>query len=163
MNRIVNKNFKYLVTGCNGFIGRNLVKRLLSSGETVLGIDSNLIVENLALDNFEFLQVDITDFSNTLASLKHFVFENVIHLAASANVAYSVKNPLLDFDTNVKGTLTMLEVSRLKGIRKFVFPSTVSVFDPGNTQPVKEHYVILTLVKQGAKYFVKRITYQLNL
>jgi UDP-glucose 4-epimerase len=140
--------YNYIVTGSNGFIGRNLVDKLILKGETVLGIDINYPANAINSSNFQFLQLDITNFENTHNTIHEIDFECIIHLAASADVVFSVENPLGDFESNVTGTLSMLEICRRKKNAKFIFASSVSVFDKNNTLPLNE----LSLIKASSPY-----------
>ena len=125
---------KYLVTGCAGFIGWKVTEFLLAAGHTVIGVD-NL---NAAYDeqiktwrlhqlqgtpNFEFHRSDICD-RDTLRSLFRTPCDAVINLAARAGVRQSVENPWVYVDTNVTGTLNLLELCREFEVKKFVLAST---------------------------------------
>lgn len=117
-----------MVTGSSGFIARHLIKRLLSDGFEVVGIDdySNSEPDKSWESQFEFHQQDIT----TLYP-GHSLFHNVeciFHLAAKARVAPSFLDPRRYHDTNVTGTLNLLEACRQWKIEKFIFSSSSSVY-----------------------------------
>jgi len=135
---------KILITGGAGFIGSNLIADLLekSDDELVCVDDFNDYYDpkqkekNVApfLDNprFKLYKTDIRDFD---ALKRVFVQEKpdkVIHLAARAGVRPSIAEPLLYQSTNVQGTLNLLELSRLHGVKNFIFGSSSSVY--GNQQ-----------------------------
>lgn len=119
---------KVIVTGCNGFIARHLIKRLLRDGYEVVGIDdySNSQPDKEWESKFEFHQQDISKLSPE-HSLYHSV-EGIFHLAAKARVQPSFIDPIKYHNTNVMGTLNLLEACRLWKIYKFVFSSSSSVY-----------------------------------
>jgi nucleoside-diphosphate-sugar epimerase len=140
-----------LVTGCAGFIGSRVVEVLLEEGIDVVGVD-NLnnaydprlkewrLARMLGRPGFRFHALDI---SNASALAEVFErrngngngngnggppFDGVINLAARAGVRQSVENPSLYYETNVTGTLNLLELCRRRGVPKFVLASTSSVY-----------------------------------
>ena len=139
---------KYLVTGCAGFIGWKVTEFLLEMGRTVVGID-NL---NAAYDtqvkqwrlqqlegtpNFQFHRADICDRTG-LQKLFNTPYDAVINLAARAGVRQSVENPWVYVDTNVTGTLNLLELCREFEVPKFVLASTSSLYGANNPLPFSE-------------------------
>ena len=139
---------KYLVTGCAGFIGWKVTEFLLEMGHTVVGID-NL---NAAYDtqvkqwrlqqlegtpNFQFHRADICDRTG-LQKLFSTSYDAVINLAARAGVRQSVENPWVYVDTNVTGTLNLLELCREFEVPKFVLASTSSLYGANNALPFSE-------------------------
>lgn len=123
---------KIVVTGGAGFIGSNLVDALLEDGHTVLVIDNlstgkfeNLYrVKDAARQNrFAFHQVDIRD-SAAVVAFKGQNPDVVMHLAAQADVRYSVKYPVEDADHNILGTINLLQMAMESGVKKFVFTSS---------------------------------------
>ena len=139
---------KYLVTGCAGFIGWKVTEFLLEMGHTVVGID-NL---NAAYDtqvkqwrlqqlegtpNFQFHHADICDRTG-LQKLFNASYDAVINLAARAGVRQSVENPWVYVDTNVTGTLNLLELCREFEVQKFVLASTSSLYGANNALPFSE-------------------------
>ncbi len=140
----------YLVTGAAGFIGSRVAAMLLDSGHTVIGIDNindayDLRVKywrlNILKDrpNFLFHQVDISqrdglnDVNNDSAG-KKIQIDAVINLAARAGVRPSVLDPWVYFETNLTGTLNLLELCRQQGVQKFILASTSSIY--GNDAPL---------------------------
>jgi UDP-glucuronate 4-epimerase len=144
---------KYVVTGCAGFIGWKTSERLMKSGHEVLGVDnlndaydSRLkdwrLAELQKRKGFDFHRVDITDrhvvskFIGESAKKKQ--IDGVINLAAYAGVRYSVENPWVYFETNVTGTLNLLDACRDYGIDKFVLASSSSLYGNNNAVPFHE-------------------------
>lgn len=139
------------VTGAAGFIGWATSKLLLNKGLTVIGIDNindyydpkikELRLKDLqGFSNFIFYKSDIEN----LEELKHIFdkhkIDGVINLAARAGVRASVENPWGYLDTNVKGTINLLECVRLYGIKSFVLASTSSVYGDTDKMPFKVFY-----------------------
>src|SRR5919109_3284093 len=112
----------YLVTGVAGFIGARTSELLLKDGHTVVGVDNLNEAYDLrmkeyrlkllqALNRFDFRKLDISD-KSIIDHLKSETFDGVINLAAWAGVRASVKNPWIYVESNVLGTLNMLEICR---------------------------------------------------
>lgn len=138
-----------LVTGAAGFIGSHLVPRLLSLGYRVVGLDNfdNYYSPAIKWDNiravgtkdsFQLTEGDIRD--TTL--LSRVFSENdiglVVHLAARAGVRPSIAQPLLYQDVNIRGTINLLEASRVFGIRQFIYTSSSSVYGLSSEAPFSE-------------------------
>jgi len=119
---------RVLVTGSHGFIARHLIKRLLSEGFEVVGVDdySNSEPDNEWESKFEFHQQNLTNLSPG-NGLFHNV-ECVFHLAAKARVQPSFLDPKKYYDTNITGTLNLLEACKQWGIQKFIFSSSSSIY-----------------------------------
>lgn len=139
---------KYLVTGCAGFIGWKVTEFLLEMGHTVVGIDNlnaayDTQVKHWRLQqlegipNFQFHRADICD-RETLRQLFNTAHDAVINLAARAGVRQSVENPWVYVDTNVTGTLNLLELCREFEVPKFVLASTSSLYGANNELPFSE-------------------------
>ncbi len=137
-----------LVTGCAGFIGWKVSEILLTLGYTVIGIDNLNTTYDPRLKRwrleqlnhhfqFSFFQTDICDQKHMEQIFKTHCFDAVINLAARAGVRLSVENPWDYMDTNLVGTLNLLELCRRYGIRKFVLASTSSLYG-GNKMPFRE-------------------------
>lgn len=112
-----------LVTGGCGFIGSNLVAKLLKEGYQVRVLD-NLSVgkkENIP-NNVDLVVGDIRDGKLVSESLKE--IGNVVHLAAHTNVIESIEEPELDFEINTKGTFNLISKSVENNVEKFVFASS---------------------------------------
>ena len=117
-----------LVTGGAGFIGSHLVRRLLAKGEKVTALDnlSTGLAENLPPEA-EFIEMDILD-----EGLKKVVaagaFDAIVHLAAQTMVDVSIKDPLFDAQTNLLGTVRVLEAARAANVKRVIFASTAAVY-----------------------------------
>jgi UDP-glucose 4-epimerase len=120
-----------LVTGANGFIGRNLVAHLIAAGWTVLAVDK-VPCEGLGTES---LTLDVV----TPGALAPHLDDRTVlfHLAASADIRTSVVDPRIDFTNNVRGLFETLESARERGSR-VVFASTASVFNAANDLPWTE-------------------------
>ena len=140
----------YLVTGAAGFIGARTSEMLLSQGHTVTGIDNlneaydprikEYRLRKLeATPGFTFVKADIAErniIQHSTLNLKP--FDGVINLAARAGVRYSVEDPWVFIDSNVTGTLNMLEVCRRSGNAKFILASTSSIYGANPPYPTPE-------------------------
>ena len=139
---------KYLVTGCAGFIGWRVTEFLLEAGHTVVGIDNlndayDTKVKQWRLKqlegtpNFHCHHSDICD-QDALKKIFNTTYDAVINLAARAGVRHSVEDPWVYIDTNVTGTLNLLELCREFDVEKFVLASTSSLYGSGNSLPFSE-------------------------
>jgi UDP-glucuronate 4-epimerase len=136
----------YLVSGAAGFIGSRVTEMLIEQGNYVTGLDNlndaydvrmkEYRLRNLqALPRFNFKRVDISDRS-AVERLPE--VEAVVNLAARAGVRASVQNPWAFYETNVTGTLNLLELCRQKKIPKFIQASTSSVYGANAPLPTLE-------------------------
>jgi UDP-glucuronate 4-epimerase len=143
---------RYLVTGAAGFIGARVTALLLEQGHQVVGIDSLNSAYDVRLKQwrlpqlqsrpgFTFSRGDLSDrvVIETLWN-KHDgnALDAVINLAARAGVRQSTENPYVYFETNVLGTLNLLELARRDGVKKFVLASTSSLYGAENPRPFRE-------------------------
>ncbi|MFM5817218.1 NAD-dependent epimerase [Aeromonas sanarellii] len=139
---------KYLVTGAAGFIGFHLAGRLCAEGHEVVGIDNlndyyevSLKEARLArlgpLPGFRFERLDLADRTAMAELFAREQFERVIHLGAQAGVRYSLDNPFAYADSNLTGTLTVLEGCRHHGVQHLVYASSSSVYGLNEQMPFK--------------------------
>lgn len=134
--------YKILVTGGAGFIGSNLVDKLIEIGHTVV------VVDNLSTGNADFLsplalfyQQDIRDYKVLDMIFESHKFDYVFHLAAQISVPDSVKNPNKDAEINIMGTLNLLELCLKYGVKKLIFSSTGGAIYGDNAPiPTSEEY-----------------------
>jgi UDP-glucuronate 4-epimerase len=151
---------RILVTGGAGFIGSHLVEKFLSLGHNV-GIlddfndfyDPQIKRQNIAAvaKDVAIHHLDLRD-SGAVRNLFHREkFEAIAHLAARAGVRPSIQNPQLYYDTNVDGTLHLLDAARVTGVERFIFASSSSVYGNSKTVPFSEdRQLIQTLSPYGA-------------
>jgi nucleoside-diphosphate-sugar epimerase len=136
----------YLVTGAAGFIASRVTEMLVDQGHTVTGVDNMNDAYDIrmkeyrlrklqALPRFTFKKLDISDRAavETLPA-----FEAVINLAARAGVRDSIENPWAFMETNLTGTLNLLEMSRQRGIKKFIQASTAGIYGANPPLPTPE-------------------------
>jgi UDP-glucose 4-epimerase len=118
---------KVAVTGGAGFIGSNLVARLITEGHEVVVIDdlSTGLLSNVKDQACEFHELSITNFGALRSAIKN--CETVFHLAARGSVPRSIKNPVATHEVNATGTLNVLEVARESGAH-VLFSSSSSVY-----------------------------------
>jgi UDP-glucuronate 4-epimerase len=138
---------RILVTGGAGFIGSHLVEKLLATGHSVAILDdfNDFYDPQIKRDNIAALAQDVTvhqvDLRDNAAIRKLFhgqKFDTIMHLAARAGVRPSIQYPQLYYDTNVNGTLHLLEAARVTGVERFIFASSSSVYGVSKTIPFSE-------------------------
>ena len=128
---------KIAVTGGAGFIGSNLVERLLSQGHEVTVVDdlSTGLKSNLDLNRITFHELSLTD-RDGLAKAVNGV-DAIVHLGARGSVPRSIKNPVATHDVNVTGTLNVLEAARINSAQ-VIFSSSSSVYGRNGQLPKDE-------------------------
>jgi len=138
----------YLVTGAAGFIAARTSELLIKDGHTVLGVDNMndaydprlkeyRLRKLQALPGFTFHKLDISD-KSIIDHFRNEKFDGVINLAARAGVRYSVQDPWVFVESNVIGTLNMLELCRQTGTKKFIVASTSSIYGEDPPYPTPE-------------------------
>jgi UDP-glucuronate 4-epimerase len=141
---------KLLVTGAAGFIGSATAQRLLDRGDQVLGLDNLNPYYDVSLKrarlarlqrhgSFRFAQLDLADrhaMENLFAAEQ---FERVVHLGAQAGVRHSLKEPHAYIESNIVGTLNVLEGCRHNGVAHLVYASSSSVYGAGTQLPYSVH------------------------
>lgn len=152
---------KILVTGSAGFIGFFLTKTLLERGDEVVGLDNineyydvklkyarlaecginkagikwNAAVKSNTFSNYRFIKGNLEDKRELLGLFKKEKFEMVVHLAAQAGVRYSISNPDVYIQSNIKGFLNILEACRDNKILHLVYASSSSVYGLNEQMP----------------------------
>ena len=149
---------RIIITGGNGFIGRNLVNKLLSHNTHSIILISNtsnvndkyLAERKLFSENrLRFYNADIRD-SNTISKLmKDERADTCIHLAAKISVADSIKNPHETMEVNVKGTLNVLEACYTNQVNNFIFASSAAVYGDVTELPISENHTLRPLSPYG--------------
>src|ERR1051325_3892825 len=139
-----------LVTGGAGFIGSHLVDRLLSEGDWQVSVvdDFNDFYDPAIKhatasrheqnSNYRLFAADIRDRDALKQIFSSQPFDVIVHLAARAGVRPSLAQPLLYAETNINGTINLLEFAREHGIRQFVFGSSSSVYGVNEKVPFSE-------------------------
>ena len=136
------KGSKFLVTGGAGFIGSNLCEAILNLGYKVRCLDdlSTGKQENVDMfadnSNYEFIKGDIKDIDVCLNACEG--IDYVLNQAAWGSVPRSIEMPIFYCKNNIEGTLNMLEASRQKGVKKFVYASSSSVYGDEPNLPKRE-------------------------
>jgi len=140
---------KALLTGAAGFIGSHTAERLIRDGYQVLGFDNfdpfyprkfkeQTLQSLLNLPGFEFVEADLCDAGAVSRAVSQFQPNVVIHLAAKAGVRPSIQDPAAYVETNVTGTLNLLEATKSLGLNRFVFASSSSVYGNASKVPFQE-------------------------
>lgn len=138
----------YLVTGAAGFIGARTSELLIKDGHKVVGVDNMNDAYDLrmkeyrlrtlqAMPRFTFHKLDISN-KSIIDQFKDDKFDGVINLAARAGVRYSVEDPWVYVESNMIGTLNMLEICRQTDAKKFVVASTSSIYGAEPPYPTPE-------------------------
>ena len=137
------------MTGGAGFIGSHLIKRLLREGEKVVCLDDFNDYYDPALkraniqpflqeEHFRLCQADIRDSKALNKIFEAGDIQAVVHLAARAGVRDSLNDPHLYAQVNINGTLNLLEEVKKKGVQKFIFASSSSVYGLSDRIPFRE-------------------------
>jgi UDP-glucose 4-epimerase len=150
---------KILVTGASGFIGSNLVETLLRNGHTVIGMDNdpdkqyllNDVIPKkerkseieLRIDEMDYISKEFTMIWDDINNIRRYYYamddiDEIYHLAASADVRKSFEDPTMDLKNNVQGTNEILELMRLKDIKKLIFSSSSSIYGVAKITPTPE-------------------------
>jgi UDP-glucuronate 4-epimerase len=137
-----------LITGSAGFLGYHLAARMLEAGETVVGVDNLNAYYDAELKRarlsrlekhagFAFQQLDVADYDGVMALVERRPeIDGIVHLAAQAGVRYSLSDPLVYVESNLKGQVVMLEAARrLKRLTKLIYASSSSVYGANRKQP----------------------------
>ena len=142
---------KVLVTGAAGFIGSVTARQLADRGETVVGLDNfndyydvRLKDARAALldrySNFRMERLDLVDRNGIEQLFSREKFDKVVHLAAQAGVRYSLENPHSYIESNIVGTLHILEGCRHHDVQHLVYASSSSVYGANTAMPFSIHH-----------------------
>lgn len=135
---------RFFVTGCAGFIGSNLVDRLLADGHEVVGYDDfstgrkEFMASALQNAAFTLVEGDLLDRAKLTAALGARPIDLVFHLAANADISRGVERPGRDLEQNTIATFNVLDAMRISGARKIVFSSTGSIYGEPEVFPTPE-------------------------
>jgi len=138
-----------LVTGGAGFIGSHVCQQLLDRGDTVICIDNfddyynpetkeKNIKDLIKNPNFKLYKVDIVNLETLNNIFKEKKIKKIIHLAAKVGVRYSIENPWVYEEVNIKGTINLLELAKDHNIDNFIFGSSSSVYGTNEKLPFSE-------------------------
>ncbi len=156
-----------LVTGGAGYIGSHTAIELLESGKEIVILDnfynsSPKVLERikeLSGKSFHFEECDIRDRAGLDKIFEKYNIDSVIHFAGLKAVGESVQKPMLYYDNNISGTVTLCEAMAAHGCKKIVFSSSATVYGEHNVSPLKE-----TMVAGGTtnpygttKFFIEQI------
>jgi UDP-glucuronate 4-epimerase len=141
---------KILVTGAAGFVGSFTAARLLDRGDEVVGLDNLNAYYDVTLKKarlarlqakpgFSFALLDLVDRAGMEKLFGTSKFDRVVHLGAQAGVRYSIENPHVYVDSNVVGTLNVLEGCRHRDVAHLVYASTSSVYGANTRMPFSVH------------------------
>jgi len=151
-----------LVTGGAGFIGSHVVRQLLSEGSWNVSVVDNFnnfylptckrenIQEYLDNRDFSLFELDICNVKELRKVFEEKNFEIIVHLAARAGVRPSLEQPKLYAETNIVGTLNLLELAKDFGIRQFIFGSSSSVYGTSHKVPFSEYDSVANPISQYA-------------
>jgi len=133
---------KALVTGAAGFIGSNLVDRLLAAGFSVIGYDNfttgrrEFVADALCHRDYKLVEGDVLDTAQLASAMAG--CDIVFHLAANADVRFGLQHPRKDLDQNTIATFSVLEAMRESGVKDIVFSSTGSIYGEAEVFPTPE-------------------------
>lgn len=141
---------KILVTGTAGFIGFHAARRLLARGDEVVGLDNLNEYYDVTLKHarlklldaeraFRFVRLDLGDRDAMAKLFADEKFDRVVHLGAQAGVRYSIEAPFAYVDSNLLGTMCVLEGCRHNGVEHLVYASTSSVYGANTKMPFNVH------------------------
>jgi UDP-glucuronate 4-epimerase len=137
---------KILVTGCAGFIGMHVARRLLDAGHIVIGVDNlndyydvklkkDRVKQLARYKKFKFSKQDIADKKAMAAIFKKEKFDIVVNLAAQPGVRYSITNPDAYISSNIVGFLNILEGCRHSKVKHLVYASSSSIYGANKKIP----------------------------
>jgi UDP-glucose 4-epimerase len=157
---------KILVTGASGYIGSHTCVELLNAGFEVIALD-NLCnssrkaverVEQITGKSISFYKADVRDRSALDRILQDHAIDAAVHFAGLKAVGESVAKPLMYFENNVSGTVTLLQALTAANIKRFVFSSSATVYGDPESVPIKESARLSTSNPYGrSKLMVEQI------
>tara|TARA_A100001015_G_scaffold36397_1_gene40143 strand:+ start:2168 stop:3136 length:969 start_codon:yes stop_codon:yes gene_type:complete len=141
---------KILITGCAGFIGFHLTKNFLEKNFKIIGIDSlnNYYSKNLKMKrlnilrrfkNFDFKKIDLKNYDKVHSFLNRKEIDLIIHLAAQPGVRVSFMKPFNTLQQNISTFSNIIEIARIKKVKKFIYASSSSVYGDTKIYPFVEN------------------------
>ena len=147
---LLSSKHKWLITGVAGFIGSNLLEKLLQLNQSVVGLDNFSTGHHHNLDevkrtvseeqwnNFKFIEGDITNIDDcNKAVLK---IDYVLHQAALGSVPRSIANPIATNNANIGGFINILNASKDANVKRFVFAASSSTYGDHPALPKRGYY-----------------------
>lgn len=142
-----------LLTGAAGFIGSHVALRLIARGDRIIGFDNlndyyEVSIKEARLARltphaeFEFIKASVEDKAAVDQAFSRHKPTHVIHLAAQAGVRYSLENPYAYIDSNITGTLNILEACRHQGVEHLTYASSSSVYGGNERMPFSEAHSV---------------------
>lgn len=151
---------KVLVTGSEGFLGRSLVPELVLNGFEVHTLD--VIPRKTSVPSSKHFQLDLSG-HEVLNGLKKFKFDTIFHLAAQSSVLESIKNPISDLLSNIKGTVALLDLLTELEVGRFIYAqSGGAIYKSTDLLPISEDFELgpqspYGLSKLAAEMYIKLI------
>ena len=138
-----------IITGCAGFIGFHLTKNLLEKKKYIIGIDiidkyydpkkkNDRLKILRKYNNFKFLKIDLNKYDLIYSKVKNYKIQFIVHLAAQPGVRISIKKPHNTLKQNLIPFINILEIARIKKVKKFLFASSSSIYGDTKTYPFVE-------------------------
>lgn len=149
MNKAFWKERRVFVTGCTGFLGSWLTTSLVNSGADVIGlvrdrVPNSLLVRSGVINNITVIEGDIVDYHKLERILAEYEIDTIFHLAAQTIVTIANRAPLSTFETNIKGTWTLLEAARRNPtVKHIVVASSDKAYGPHEELPYREDMALL--------------------
>ncbi len=147
-----------LITGCAGFIGFHLTKKLLKKTKfLIIGVDNlnnyypikykneRLKILKKISKNFIFFKSDLANLNKLELIAKHYKISKIINLAAQAGVRYAYQNPKSYFNSNLLGFFNILEICRKYNVKNLIYASTSSIYGNRKKVPFEEKTVLIFL------------------
>ena len=148
-----------IVTGGCGFIGSHIIDELINQNvkqimvidDLSAGTNTNYINDYITDGKVVYYKINIKNYKEFEPLFSEGLYDVVIHLAAQPSVPISVKHPYMDFETNIIGSMNLLELSRLNGIKEFIFSASGgTVYGETDLFPTPEKHQLNPISNYGA-------------
>ena len=146
-----------VITGSESFVGRELIKQLIKEKKEVIGID----LVNEKSQNYEYIKMDIC--SNSITDIIPNNAEAIIHLAALSTDPLCKGKAYNCFNTNVMGTLNLMNTAMKKNVKQFIFASSEWVYSGFIYNEEKNEETIIDISKISSEYALSKIVSETNL